>query len=220
MTNINDISDLVRILRENPDWTDILRGILLSRELLELPTKFPELVAAVAELTAGQAELRAGPRAELRAVSPRTRRTHCGTSRTQGGSGRTSYGKHRTQENGFNPLPKAGPDRRQDWQPGGQRLRTQGQIPGAHPRHHDNGPGGTLSGPVPKRPGKPPTERRSFQRPAGAPHRPRRGRRPAQHRHHHFRPGQPAPGGGSVPVERPRPDYRRAYRGLRAAFSG
>ena len=73
MTNINDISDLVRILRENPDWTDILRGILLSRELLELPTKFPELVAAVAELTAGQAELRAvvaeltAGQAELRA---------------------------------------------------------------------------------------------------------------------------------------------------------
>jgi hypothetical protein len=72
MIDDNNLSDLVRFLRENPDWVDILRGILLSRELLELPTKFPELVAAVAdtnaavaepreavaELTAGQAELK------------------------------------------------------------------------------------------------------------------------------------------------------------------
>ena len=75
MTEINDISDLARILRENPDWADILRGILLSRELLELPTKFPELVAAVTELAAVQAELRAvvaelaAGQAELRATT-------------------------------------------------------------------------------------------------------------------------------------------------------
>ena len=74
MTQINDIADLVRILRENPDWTDILRGILLSKELLELPTKFPELIAAVAELTAGQAELRAAV-AELTAGQAELRTT-------------------------------------------------------------------------------------------------------------------------------------------------
>ena len=67
MIDDNNLSDLVRFLRENPDWVDILRGILLTRELLELPAKFPELVAAVAELNSAVAELTAG-QAELRAA--------------------------------------------------------------------------------------------------------------------------------------------------------
>ena len=37
MTTINDIHDLARILRENPDWAETMRGILLGKELLELP---------------------------------------------------------------------------------------------------------------------------------------------------------------------------------------
>ena len=34
MTTINDIGDLVRVLREQPEWAEALRGVLLSRELL------------------------------------------------------------------------------------------------------------------------------------------------------------------------------------------
>ena len=44
MTTINDIGDLVRILREQPEWAEALRGVLLSRELLELPEKFADFV--------------------------------------------------------------------------------------------------------------------------------------------------------------------------------
>lgn len=44
MTTINDIGDLVRILREQPEWAEALRGVLLSRELLELPEEFANFV--------------------------------------------------------------------------------------------------------------------------------------------------------------------------------
>ena len=30
MTTINNIADLVRILKEQPEWADTIRGILLS----------------------------------------------------------------------------------------------------------------------------------------------------------------------------------------------
>ena len=45
MTTINDIGDLVRILQEQPQWAEALRGVLLSRELLELPEEFGKFVA-------------------------------------------------------------------------------------------------------------------------------------------------------------------------------
>ena len=46
-TIINDISDLLRIIREQPEWGDALRGALLGQELLELPQRFAEFVAIV-----------------------------------------------------------------------------------------------------------------------------------------------------------------------------
>ena len=52
MTTINDINDLVRILRENPDWADAVRGVLLSKDLLDLP----ETAARMAPLAAETAE--------------------------------------------------------------------------------------------------------------------------------------------------------------------
>ena len=44
MTTINDIGDLARILREQPEWADAIRGVLLSKELLDLPRQFARLV--------------------------------------------------------------------------------------------------------------------------------------------------------------------------------
>jgi hypothetical protein len=44
MTSINDIGDLARILREQPEWADTIRGILLGKELLELPERFAAFV--------------------------------------------------------------------------------------------------------------------------------------------------------------------------------
>ena len=42
MPEIYSVEDLVRVLRENPEWVETLRGILLTRELLELPERFAQ----------------------------------------------------------------------------------------------------------------------------------------------------------------------------------
>jgi hypothetical protein len=49
MTTINDISDLVRILRENPDWAEAVRSVLLTQELLSFPERFNEFVELTRE---------------------------------------------------------------------------------------------------------------------------------------------------------------------------
>jgi outer membrane murein-binding lipoprotein Lpp len=51
MTTINNIADLARILREQPEWAEAIRSLLLSRELLELPERFAELAERVTALT-------------------------------------------------------------------------------------------------------------------------------------------------------------------------
>ena len=68
MTTVNDFTDILRIIREQPEWREALRSALLSKEVLELPQRlaeFPEaankrfdrLESDVAELKAGQARL-------------------------------------------------------------------------------------------------------------------------------------------------------------------
>ena len=68
MTTVNDFTDILRIIREQPEWGEALRAALLSKELLELPQKFAEFVETanqrfaalesdVAELKGGQARL-------------------------------------------------------------------------------------------------------------------------------------------------------------------
>ena len=51
-TAVADIADLVKILREQPEWAETLRSVLLSKELLEMPEKLAQLTAQVAQLTA------------------------------------------------------------------------------------------------------------------------------------------------------------------------
>ena len=41
---INNIGDLARILREQPEWADTIRGLLLGEELLNLPSQLAEFV--------------------------------------------------------------------------------------------------------------------------------------------------------------------------------
>ena len=71
MTTINDISDLIRILRDDPAWADAVRSVLLSQELLRLPEEVAALTRAFREhaettnrrlesLEAGQDELKEG----------------------------------------------------------------------------------------------------------------------------------------------------------------
>ena len=68
MTTINDISDLIRILRDDPAWADAVRSVLLSQELLDLPKEVAALTKSVKQhaettnrrlesLEAGQAQL-------------------------------------------------------------------------------------------------------------------------------------------------------------------
>ena len=56
-TAINDISDLARILRENPEWADTLRSLLLAREILDLPTALAELTQVVNDFIREQREI-------------------------------------------------------------------------------------------------------------------------------------------------------------------
>ena len=82
MTTVNDIADILRIVREQPEWADALRGALLSQELLELPQRFAEFVITadkrfaalesdVAELKSDVAELKsdvAGLKDDVRGI--------------------------------------------------------------------------------------------------------------------------------------------------------
>ena len=54
MIRIDTIEDLVRVLDDHPDWREAVRVRLLSRELLELPSRFSDFVA---ETTAFRAEM-------------------------------------------------------------------------------------------------------------------------------------------------------------------
>lgn len=68
MTTVNDFTDILRIIREQPEWGDALRAALLSQELLEMPQTLAEFAKAtnqrlstletdVADLKDGQARL-------------------------------------------------------------------------------------------------------------------------------------------------------------------
>ena len=70
-TTVSDISDIVRILRERPDWLEAIRGIIVGEGLLSLPKQLAEFIAAtndnfqlfnerLARLEADVSELNAG----------------------------------------------------------------------------------------------------------------------------------------------------------------
>ena len=77
MTTINSQEDFLRALRENPEWKEAVRAMILGEELLQLPTRFNAFVdeqrqvnkrveSDISDLKAGQARLEAG-QDELRA---------------------------------------------------------------------------------------------------------------------------------------------------------
>ncbi len=49
MTTIHDIADFARIIKEQPEWNDTIRAILLGQELLDLPYRFAEFVRVTDE---------------------------------------------------------------------------------------------------------------------------------------------------------------------------
>lgn len=56
MTTINDISDLVRILREHPEWLNAVRELVLTEEVIRLPETVAQLAATVEEFARQTAE--------------------------------------------------------------------------------------------------------------------------------------------------------------------
>ena len=58
MATINTIQDLIRLLRENEEWRNAVRRELLTEELLELPQRFAEYVAANDKWRGGMDEWR------------------------------------------------------------------------------------------------------------------------------------------------------------------
>lgn len=49
MTTINDISDLVRILQDHPEWKDTIRGLIIGEELAQLPERVTRLEQTLAD---------------------------------------------------------------------------------------------------------------------------------------------------------------------------
>ena len=49
METINNIEDLMRILREKPEWAEAVRNVLLTKALLELPNTLAQFTGATAE---------------------------------------------------------------------------------------------------------------------------------------------------------------------------
>ena len=47
MATINNIADLVKVLQDNPDWLETLRGLIISKEISDLPSSVEELKATV-----------------------------------------------------------------------------------------------------------------------------------------------------------------------------
>ena len=84
MTTINDISDLVRILREDPDWAEAVRSVLLTQELKSLPERFDKFV----ELTRENNEL----------VNRRLERLEEGQQRLEERQQRLEEGQQRLEE--------------------------------------------------------------------------------------------------------------------------
>lgn len=51
---VQDFEDMLRILEEKPEWQQRMRQAILTRELLELPARFEQLVEVVQELIEAQ----------------------------------------------------------------------------------------------------------------------------------------------------------------------
>ena len=49
MHTIDTIADLIRVLKEEPEWAEALRNLLLSQEFLELPARFQAFVRVTEE---------------------------------------------------------------------------------------------------------------------------------------------------------------------------
>ena len=81
MATINTIHDLFQLLRENPEWADELRTLILTTELIDLPRKFAEF----AEETRAHNAATAAAISELRDTQKETQDDVRGLQDTVGG---------------------------------------------------------------------------------------------------------------------------------------
>ena len=72
MTTINNIQDLIQLLRDQPNWAAELRGILLSDELKDLPAAVRELAQAVRDSAERTGQRLAALESVTEALSERT----------------------------------------------------------------------------------------------------------------------------------------------------
>ena len=72
MTTVNSIQDLIRLLRDQPQWADELRGILLSDELRDLPAAVRDLAQAVRDSAASTGQRLAGVESAVGELTERT----------------------------------------------------------------------------------------------------------------------------------------------------
>ena len=72
MTTINSIQDLIQLLRDQPQWADELRGILLSDELRDLPAAVRDLAQAVRDSAAQTDRRIAGVESAVGELTDRT----------------------------------------------------------------------------------------------------------------------------------------------------
>ena len=68
---IADIADFVRIINEDPEWADAVRGVLLGQDLLDLPARFNEYMASFNEYVATLAESNRVARARFEVLEQR-----------------------------------------------------------------------------------------------------------------------------------------------------
>jgi seryl-tRNA synthetase len=105
---INDLHDLVRLLREHPEWQAELRRLILTDELLELPSLVRQLVEAqrrteeqVAQLTEAQRrteEALGRTQAQVAQLTEAQRRTEEALGRTQAQVAQLIEAQRRTEE--------------------------------------------------------------------------------------------------------------------------
>ena len=58
MVTIRTTEDFIKAMDENPEWLEAVRSRLLTRELLDLPSRFEELSAFVHQLAESQVEMK------------------------------------------------------------------------------------------------------------------------------------------------------------------
>ena len=99
--SVNDITDVARILREQPEWADTIRNLLLSRELLDMPQRLAEYAAATdrrfERLETALAEFVESTNRRLEALEAGQARLEAGQARLEAGQANLEAGQAQSE---------------------------------------------------------------------------------------------------------------------------